>query len=107
MTTCGKSCITFCHNLTQVSRFTNDTHQRSCADEKIEALNSPRAGVAGPARLETGNNPSGAAQRIYNIFWPDPVDTFTLSPDTLRLTGGIQCGVTTGGPKSAPCPGVF
>ncbi len=26
---------------------------------------------------------------------------------TLRLTGGNQYGVTTGGTKTAPCPGVF
>ncbi|MGB9334415.1 MAG: caspase family protein [Candidatus Acidiferrales bacterium] len=48
-----------------------------------------------------------AAQRIYTIVWPEPVDTLTLSPDTLRLTGGNQYGVTTGGSKTAPCPGVF
>jgi len=47
------------------------------------------------------------AQRIYNIVWPEPVDTLTLSADTLRLTGGNQYGVTTGGTKTAPCPGVF
>ncbi len=48
-----------------------------------------------------------AAQRTYTIVWPEPVDTLTLSPDTLRLTGGNQYGVTTGGTKTAPCPGVY
>ena len=48
-----------------------------------------------------------AAQRTYTIVWPEPVDTLTLSPDTLRLTGGNQYGVTTGGSKTAPCPGVY
>jgi len=72
----------------------------------MAARNSPRASAAGAPRLETGNDPSGAAQRIYDIVWPEPVDLLTLSPDTLRPTGGNQYGVTTGGTKTAPCPGV-
>lgn len=47
------------------------------------------------------------SQRIYNIVWPEPVDTLTLSPDSLQLTGANQYGVATGGTKTAPCPGVF
>jgi hypothetical protein len=45
-----------------------------------------------------------AAQRTYNIVWPEPVDTLTLSPDTLGLTSGNQYGVITGGTKTAPAP---
>jgi uncharacterized caspase-like protein len=47
-------------------------------------------------------------QRSYNLIWPEPVDTLTLSADGLHLTGGNQYGVSTGGTKvAAVCPGAY
>jgi len=45
---------------------------------------------------------------IYDLIWPEPVDTLTLSPDGLHLAGGNQYGIPTGGAKvSATCPGAY
>ncbi len=47
-------------------------------------------------------------RRTYSLIWPEPVDTLTLSPDGLHLTGGNQYGFATGGTKvAATCPGAY
>ncbi|MGA8268773.1 MAG: caspase family protein [Candidatus Acidiferrales bacterium] len=47
-------------------------------------------------------------RRTYNLIWPEPVDTLTLSADGLHLTGGNQYGFSTGGTKvAATCPGAY
>jgi hypothetical protein len=47
-------------------------------------------------------------RHTYNIIWPEPVDTLTLSADGLHLTGGNQYGIATGGSKvAATCPGAY
>jgi hypothetical protein len=46
-----------------------------------------------------------AAQRIYALTWPDPVDSVTLSADGTHVSGQNQYGVTISGVKTGACSG--
>ena len=46
-----------------------------------------------------------AAQRIYALTWPDPVDSVTLSADGTHVSGQNQYGVAISGVKTGACSG--